>query len=77
MEKKFSGEVWERGLNARVADIRSSDLSSFMAKHGYMKVGASNTLSAYVKQLFDLVVADRVVAKSPFEGALTAKEPLI
>lgn len=66
--------AWKRGLDVRVADIRTSDLSAFMAEKSYMKPGAYNTLSAYIKQLFDLAVADRILKRSPFQDVVNKRK---
>jgi integrase len=61
--------AWHRGLDVRVTDIRASDLSTFLGKLSYLKPLSFNTLGEYIRQLFALAVADKIISESPFMAA--------
>ncbi len=67
--KNLHPSAWHRGLDVRVADIRASDLSTFLGKLSYLKPLSFNTLGEYIRQLFALAVADKIISESPFAAA--------
>ncbi|HEX4083976.1 MAG TPA: site-specific integrase [Chthoniobacteraceae bacterium] len=72
--KNIHPSVWHRGLDVRVTDIRPSDLSTFLGKLSYLKPLSFNTLGEYIRQLFALAVADKIVDESPFQAAANKRK---
>jgi integrase len=66
--------IWHRGLDVRVTDIRASDLSTFLGKLSYLKPLSFNTLGEYIRQLFALAVADKIIDESPFAAATNKRK---
>jgi integrase len=72
--KSLEPRPWHRGLDVRVTDIRASDLSAFLGKLSYLKALSFNTLAEYVRQLFALAVADKIIDESPFAAATNKRK---
>ncbi|PAW79070.1 MAG: hypothetical protein B9S32_03695 [Verrucomicrobia bacterium Tous-C9LFEB] len=63
---------WGYDLNMRVGDIRASHLNEWLAIHGSrLKHTSYNRYAGFLKQLFAIAVADRIIAESPFESVAT------
>jgi len=72
--KNAHPSVWHRGLDVRVTDIRASDMSTFLGKLSYLKPLSFNTLGEYIRQLFALAVADKIISESPFMAATNKRK---
>ena len=72
--KNAHPSVWHRGLDVRVTDIRPSDLGTFLGKLSYLKPLSFNTLGEYIRQLFALAVADKIISESPFAAATNKRK---
>ncbi len=60
-------ENWGYGLDIRVSKIRPSMLDEWLAKaEPNLKASSYNRYTLFLKQLFDLAVADKMIAESPF-----------
>lgn len=68
---------WGYDLHMRVSDIRASHLNEWLAGHEErLKHTSYNRYTGFLKQLFEIAVADRIIADSPFLGVSTAwKKP--
>lgn len=65
-------ETWGYDLNMRVGDIRASHLNEWLAIHEKrLKHTSYNRYAGFLKQLFAIAVADRIIAESPFESVAT------
>lgn len=63
---------WGYDLNMRVGDIRASHLNEWLANHEQrLKHTSYNRYAGFLKQLFAIAVADRIIAESPFESVTT------
>jgi integrase len=59
---------WAHGLDIQVSRIRPSMLDEFLAKiEPGLKNTSYNRVGLFLKQLFDLAVADRIIAESPVD----------
>jgi Site-specific recombinase XerD len=59
---------WAHGLDIQVSRVRPSMLDEFLAKvEPDLKNTSYNRVGLFLKQLFDLAVADRIIAESPVE----------
>ena len=66
--KRFK-ETWKRGLSIHVRDVKPSDLSEWLASHEERLANCSyNRYAFFLKQLFAIAVADRVIVNSPLLG---------
>jgi integrase len=63
---------WRHGLDIRISQIRPSFLDEWLAKQeGRVKNTTYNRYCSFLKQLFEIAVADRMVIESPFLGVKT------
>lgn len=64
--------TWRHGLGMRVSDIKPSHLNEWLALHeGRLMNTSYNRYAALLKQLFEIAVADRIIASSPHERVKT------
>jgi integrase len=66
--------TWKYGLGIRVSQIRVSQLNGWLAAHeSRLKNSSYNRYAAFLKQLFEIAVADRVIAanQNPYNGVRT------
>jgi integrase len=69
---KIFKETWKRGLSIQVREVKPSDLSEWLASHeGRIKNATYNRYACFLKQLFAVAVADRVIARSPHDEIQT------
>jgi integrase len=69
--KKFRS-TWPHGERIDVADIKPSQLNDWLALHeSRLKNTSYNEYARFLKNLFEIAVHDRVIARSPFEGVKT------
>ena len=69
--KRFKAE-WKHGLDVRVSQIKPSQLDEWLAnQEGRVKNTTYNRYCGFLKQLFEIAVADRMVVESPFIGVKT------
>ena len=67
--KRFR-ETWPLGERVRVSSIVTSNLVEWLAKHeGRLKNTTYNEYRRFLKDVFEIAVADNVIAKSPFDPA--------
>lgn len=67
-------ETWSHGLGIRVSQIRSSQLNAWLAAHeSRLKNSSYNRYAAFLRQLFEIAVGDRVIAanQNPYDGVKT------
>jgi len=66
--------TWSHGLGIRVSQIRTSQLNTWLAAHeSRLKNSSYNRYTAFLRQLFEIAVADRVIAanQNPYNGVKT------
>src|SRR5207237_7822666 len=66
--------TWPHGLNIRVAQIRTSQLNAWLGLHeSRLRHSSYNRYAAFLRQLFEIAVADRVIAanQNPYNGVRT------
>jgi integrase len=66
--------TWPHGLNIRVAQIRTSQLNAWLASHELrLRNSSYNRYAAFLRQLFEIAVADRVIAanQNPYNNVNT------
>ena len=64
--------TWRHGLTVRIVDIRASQLSEWLAQHEQrIKNSTYNRYAGVLKQMFEIALADQIIAQSPFESVLT------
>ena len=69
--KRFKAE-WVHGLDVRISKIRPSFLDEWLAnQEGRVKHTTYNRYCGFLKQLFEIAVADRMIVDSPFLGVKT------
>src|SRR5437764_9919002 len=71
---KIFKETWKHGLNIHVSQIRSSQLNGWLASQkSRLKNSTYNRYAAFLKQLFDIALADKAIAKdeNPYNGVKT------
>ncbi len=70
-------EEWPHGLDIKVSRIKPSHLSEWVATHeGRIKNTTFNRYCCFLKQLFEIAVADRMIIESPVSGMKTTwKKP--
>lgn len=60
---------WKHGLDIRVSKIRPSMLDEWLAAlEANLKNTSFNRYTLFLKQLFDMALADKIVAESPFNS---------
>jgi hypothetical protein len=65
-------QTWHHGLNMQVGEIKPSHLNEWLARHeGRLKNTSYNRYAGFLKQLFEIAIGDRMIAKSPFEVVKT------
>jgi integrase len=65
-------QTWHHGLNMQVGEIKPSHLNEWLAQHeGRLKNTSYNRYAGFLKQLFEIAIEDRMIAKSPFEVVKT------
>lgn len=65
-------KTWRHGLGMQVAEIKPSDLNEWLAGHeARLKHSSYNRYCGFLKQLFEVALADQVIGRSPFEGVKT------
>jgi integrase len=65
MVKKLQ-RTWRHGLDVRISEIKPSMLDEWMAQQeSDLKNSSSNRFTLFLKQLFELAVADDTIAESP------------
>lgn len=65
-------KTWPLGMHGKVGDVRPSHLSEWLAKHeGRLRHTTYNRYAGFLKQLFQIAVSDRIIAKSPFADVKT------
>lgn len=58
--------TWHHGLDLRVSEVKPSMLDEWMAQHeGGLKNSSFNRYGLFLRQLFELAVADKMIAESP------------
>jgi len=58
--------TWRHGFDLRVSEIKPSMLDEWMAQHeGGLKNSTYNRYALFLKQLFELAVADNIIVESP------------
>lgn len=69
---KVFKDTWPGRLNAPVAEVKPSHINEWLAKHeSRLKNTSYNRYCGFLKQLFQIAVADRIIAASPFDGVKT------
>lgn len=64
--------TWKPGLTIRVADVKPSHLNEWLGQHeGRLKNTTYNRYAGFLKQVFEIAMADRMIASSPFDGVKT------
>lgn len=64
--------TWKPGLSVRVSEIKPSHLSEWLGQHeARLKNTTFNRYAGFLKQVFEIAVADRMIAHSPFDGVKT------
>ena len=66
--------TWLHGLGVRVSQIRTSQLNAWLAAHeSRLKNSSYNRYAAFLGQLLDIAVGDRVIAanQNPYDGIKT------
>ena len=64
--------TWRHGLTVRIVDIRASQLSEWLAQHEQrIKNSTYNRYAGVLKQMFEIALADQIIAQSPFESVRT------
>lgn len=65
-------ETWQHGLRVRATTVTTHQLNEWLAQHeGRLKNSSYNEYARFLKDLFEIAVADRVMAKSPFAEVKT------
>lgn len=65
-------QTWRHGERIRVTDIHTSQLTEWLAQHeGRLKNTSYNEYARFLKDVFEIAVADKVIAKSPFDAVKT------
>jgi integrase len=74
--KRFTSE-WKHGLDIRASKIRPSYLSEWLAnQEGRVKNTTYNRYCCFLKQVFEIALADRMILASPFADVKTTwKKP--
>ena len=69
---KIFRETWKPGLDMHVCDVKPSHLAEWLGQHeGRLKNTSYNRYAGFLKQVFEIAVADRMIARSPFDDAKT------
>lgn len=64
--------TWKPGLNIRVSEVKPSHLSEWLGQHeARLKNTTFNRYAGFLKQVFEIAVADHMIAHSPFDGVKT------
>ena len=70
---KRLNRTWRLGLDIEVREIRPSHLDEWLAlQEARLKNTSYNRYAGCLKQMFDIAVNDRIIAKSPFANVTTA-----
>ena len=69
--KRFKAE-WKNGLDIRVSSIKPSQLDEWLGSNeGRLKHTSYNRYCGFLKELFGIAVADKIIIDSPFNGVKT------
>ena len=69
--KRFQ-ETWTHGERIRASSVTTHQLNEWLAQHeGRLKNSTYNEYARFLKDLFEIAVHDRVIAKSPFAVVTT------
>jgi len=69
---KIFRETWKPGLDMHVCDVKPSHLAEWLGQHeGRLKNTSFNRYAGFLKQVFEIAVADRMIARSPFDDVKT------
>ena len=63
---------WRHGLDARVSSVRPSQLDEWLAQNeGRLRHSSYNRYCCFLKELFEIAVADKMIVESPFDSVKT------